>query len=293
MVWSFLINLFRRKQKMNEIAEYSFPQADSLAQEIRLLPLEQNFGYVTSQFHRHNYFELFYFTRPGGVHHIDFREYPIGAPAVHMVLPGSLHLVQRSQNSQGYVLLFTRSFLYSLVDFTPSRHRNLWQRQPVFPLSKAESDFVGMCIGQIKDELEKEREDQYKVIASLLHTVLILLYRQAPEQSRLPQSLAERFSEKLELYFASARSASDYAEELGCSLNHLNKALSQSRFPSAQASIIERRMLEAKRLLIHTDWGVKEITYHLGYEDPDYFGKVFKKQTGQTVSEFVKSNRPG
>ncbi|MGB0176714.1 MAG: helix-turn-helix domain-containing protein [Owenweeksia sp.] len=276
---------------MNNIAEYNFPEADSLAQEIRLVPLEQNFGYVTSQFHRHNYFELFYFTRPGGVHHIDFREHTIGAPSVHLVLPGSLHLVKRSQRSQGYVLLFTRSFLYSLVDFTPSRHLNLWQQQAVFELSKAENDFVGMCMAQIGDELKKEREGQYKVIASLLHTVLILLYRQAPELARAPLSLAERFSEKLELHFASGRSASDYAEELGCSLNHLNKALAQGRFPSAQASITERRVLEAKRLLIHTTWGVKEITYHLGYEDPDYFGKVFKKHTGQTVSEFVKNNR--
>ena len=149
-----------------------------------------------------------------------------------------------------------------------------------------------MCIAQIGEELQNERSGQYKVIASLLHMILILLYRQAPEKMRSPQSLAERFSEKLELHFASNRSASDYAEELGCSLNHLNKALAQSYYPSAQAGIIERRILEAKRLLIHTEWGVKEITYHLGYENPDYFGKVFKKHTGQTVSEFVKTNRP-
>ncbi|MEQ9262555.1 MAG: helix-turn-helix transcriptional regulator [Owenweeksia sp.] len=276
---------------MNEIAEYNFPEADNLAQEIRLIPLEQNFGYTTSQFHRHNYFELFHFTRPGGAHHIDFKEYPIHAPAVHIVVPGGLHLVERSQDSEGFVLLFTRSFLYSLVDFTPSRHLDLWHQKPVFELSGAENDFVQMCMAQIGEEIKKERSGKYKVIASLLHMILILLYRQAPEKGRSPQSLVERFSEKLELYFSSNRSASNYAEELGCSLNHLNKALSQNGYPSAQAGIIERRILEAKRLLIHTEWSVKEITYHLGYEDPDYFGKVFKKHSGLTVSEFVKSNR--
>ncbi len=278
---------------MNEVTEYNFPEADRLTEEIRLMPLEQNFGYATTEFHRHNYFELFYFTRAGGSHTIDFKEYGIRAPSIHLVLPGSLHLVQRSQDSSGYVLLFTRSFLYSLVDFTPSRHQQLWQQKAVFALLQEESDFVQMCLRQIKDELQKERSGRYKVMASLLHMVLILLYRQAPEPRDKPHSLVERFTEKLELHFNTNRSASDYARELGCSLNHLNKALAQSSFSSAQASITERRILEAKRLLIHTEWGLKEITYHLGYEDPDYFGKVFKKHSGQTASEFVKTNRPG
>ena len=45
-------------------------------------------------------------------------------------------------------------------------------------------------------------------------------------------------------------------------------------------------MLEAKRQVRYSNLMIKEIAYNLGYEDPSYFVKLFKRQTGMLPSDF-------
>lgn len=50
--------------------------------------------------------------------------------------------------------------------------------------------------------------------------------------------------------------------------------------------INDRILLEAKRLLRYSDKKIKDIANDLGYEDPSYFVKFFKRQTGMLPTEF-------
>jgi len=45
-------------------------------------------------------------------------------------------------------------------------------------------------------------------------------------------------------------------------------------------------LLEAKRLLLHADLSVKEVSHALLMEDPAYFNRMFKKATGMTPVEY-------
>jgi AraC-like DNA-binding protein len=47
-------------------------------------------------------------------------------------------------------------------------------------------------------------------------------------------------------------------------------------------------VLEAQRRLYYSETSVKELAYELGFNDPDYFSKLFKKQTGQSISQFLE-----
>ena len=49
-----------------------------------------------------------------------------------------------------------------------------------------------------------------------------------------------------------------------------------------------RLMLEAQRKLFYSETSVKELAYELGFSDPDYFSKLFKKTTGKSVTQFVE-----
>jgi AraC-like DNA-binding protein len=53
--------------------------------------------------------------------------------------------------------------------------------------------------------------------------------------------------------------------------------------------IDEKVMLEAKRLLIHTNLSIKETGYDLGFAEPTNFIKYFRRHTGKTPSEFRES----
>jgi YesN/AraC family two-component response regulator len=53
--------------------------------------------------------------------------------------------------------------------------------------------------------------------------------------------------------------------------------------------INDQIILEAKRHLIATPAQVKEIADQLGYEDPSYFIRFFKKHTGYSPDTFRKN----
>lgn len=50
--------------------------------------------------------------------------------------------------------------------------------------------------------------------------------------------------------------------------------------------VTKTRIDEAKRLLLETNLTVSEIALSVGYQDPSYFTKVFKKREGQTPTQF-------
>ena len=55
--------------------------------------------------------------------------------------------------------------------------------------------------------------------------------------------------------------------------------------------LIRIRMEEAKRMLLETEQKTYEISENVGYDDPSYFGRLFKKYTGFTPIEFRDSSR--
>jgi AraC-like DNA-binding protein len=50
-------------------------------------------------------------------------------------------------------------------------------------------------------------------------------------------------------------------------------------------------MIEARRKLQYSSLSVKELAYELGFSDPDYFSRFFKKCTGKSVSAFLKAQQ--
>jgi AraC family transcriptional activator of pobA len=57
---------------------------------------------------------------------------------------------------------------------------------------------------------------------------------------------------------------------------------------SALELIHERLLLEAKRNLIYTSTSISELSYAIGFSDPAYFTRFFKKATGEAPKAFRK-----
>ena len=78
----------------------------------------------------------------------------------------------------------------------------------------------------------------------------------------------------------------EYADHLNVAVRTLNKSVNECSGKSPLAFINERIILEAKRMAKYTNMMIKEIAASLGYDDPSYFVKLFKRQTGFLPSEF-------
>jgi AraC family transcriptional regulator, transcriptional activator of pobA len=110
------------------------------------------------------------------------------------------------------------------------------------------------------------------------------------------EKLSSRFDKKtlagrscsgsLEENFRTTQSVSGYAKLLKISSDRLGKAVQERSGRPAGEIIRQRLLLEAERLLAHTEMTVSEIAYGLNFQDPAYFSRFFRRLTGQSPGEF-------
>jgi AraC-like DNA-binding protein len=84
-------------------------------------------------------------------------------------------------------------------------------------------------------------------------------------------------------------SVSEYANLLNISTKTLADLTNKIVFKTPSSLIQERVILEAQRLLSHSSLNVNQISYQLGFDDPSYFVKYFKKHTNNSPITFRKS----
>ena len=79
------------------------------------------------------------------------------------------------------------------------------------------------------------------------------------------------------------------AEELALSTDSLYQIVKHYSGVSPKEFITDRLIQEARRRIYYGEkCSVKELAYELGFNDPDYFSRLFKKMTGKTVAQFFQ-----
>lgn len=78
------------------------------------------------------------------------------------------------------------------------------------------------------------------------------------------------------------------AEEFNFSTKYLSSLVKSETGKSFSAYLTDLRLDRATDLLLHTDLGIKEIAASVGYSDPRYFHRLFKKHVGKTPSQYRK-----
>lgn len=79
-----------------------------------------------------------------------------------------------------------------------------------------------------------------------------------------------------------------YADEMHITPNYLNKIIKSNLGITAFEYITNRIISEAKVLLRLTKINISELSYKLGYENPNYFIRIFKKTEGITPLAYTK-----
>ena len=98
------------------------------------------------------------------------------------------------------------------------------------------------------------------------------------------------FRDYLEEEFQNNKQVGYYAERLHVTKKRLNLATTDILGITPKQMIDARIILEAKRLLVHTNQSVKEVGFELGFEEPTNFVKYFRKHMDYTPLEFKTQN---
>jgi AraC family transcriptional regulator, transcriptional activator of pobA len=144
-------------------------------------------------------------------------------------------------------------------------------------------------------------QDEYSKDIMLTHIDSILKYaqrfykRQFINRTPISGTTASKFNDMLSAYFEKGRvkdnglpTVNFLASELNLSPRYLSDLLKQETGKTAMDLIHIFLIAEAKNLLTGAEQSVSEIAYELGFENPPYFSRLFKKETGMSPNEFKK-----
>lgn len=277
----------------------TFEFKEGLTHELEILPIKNLLGVsrdVIGQPHRAEFFHVLWITEGTAVHQVDFKPVELNANDMLFLNKDIVQQFDTASVYDGYVVIFTDNFYCRTEDDTTFLRSNMMFND-LFDLSRiqipANDDSFIVLLNQIKAE-QKKQGDQFQ--SKILHNYLknFLLHGERirnTQQKPLTSITADLkyftlFKELLEQQFKKERQIEFYANKLFLSLRRLNQATDKVFGKTAKQVIDERVLLEAKRLLAHTNDSIKELAYDMGFGEPTNFIKYFRKHSGLTPVEF-------
>lgn len=246
--------------------------------------------------HREGHYQVMLATQGELALTIDFNRVAVVAPAVLLIAPGQVHQVLTATGVQGWAIGFDPSLIDGAFQQVLARlfRDSVVIRPPLFLLEQSSS------LLQVLEEVQSGPSDAYtgRTLQTLLMALLSLLAGQLTNtavQMKAPERRAvmieQTFHQLLQQHYQAWKQPAQYADALAITVSHLNDVIKTITGLSPSTLIQERSILEAKRLLYYTQLSVKEIGYEVGYQEPVYFNKLFRKRTGQTPLAFRQQVR--
>jgi len=244
--------------------------------------------------HFHNFEELVIVTKGSLEHYIDFQNEEIKAPAVSYISMGKMHRVVEREDLRGWIINYQNEFI---PDSKLSFYSNFFTSTsiPIAP-NGCTNRFVSLC-EIIHAEYEQENPD-YSTIRYLTTGLISMIEterkRNIPLENKVKYSQIDTFNNFLKILeqnFHRVAGVTFYADKMNMSERNLN-IICKNNFQKSVSEIIEtRKLIEAKKMLIHSDKSVSEIGYELGYNEKSYFSRVFRNKLSVTPTEFREITR--
>ena len=208
-----------------------------------------------------------------------------------------------STKVEGWMLVFHPDFIqsYSLAKRIKEYGFFSYANNEALHLSDKEETIIAGLMQNLQQEIEA-MIDNYTQDVVVSHIDLLLNYcnrfynRQFITRKKASNDLFLKFEDLLNAYYqnddlsvAGLPTVQYFADKLSVSPHYLNDMLKNLTGQTTQQHIQNQLLEKAKELLSTTELSVSEIAYHLGFEYPQSFSKVFKNKTNQTPLEFRQS----
>ena len=288
--------------KVDKVEKYDLLKNQPSTRQFEIYDLAEYFrsnSNHSSHPHTHSFYQIIWFKINKGKHHVDFNTFDINENRIFFIAKNQVHYFENRSDYDGYLLHFNESFLLSNetdINFflTYSIFNN--STEPYFEIQEDLRDQISTFFHQIAYESKNKGEfGNESILSHLLRSMLLLIEREKRthlgwnDRKRNQNTTYLKFQDLLEKNFNKNWAVSDFAGELSISTKTLNTLLKNETGKTVSQVIVDRIILESKRKLTHSNAQIKQIAYDLGFSDPFYFNKYFKKHVKCTPSEFRKS----
>lgn len=145
---------------------------------------------------------------------------------------------------------------------------------------------------QLFDILNRNKDDvefSRIIVAAIINRFCISMPDSGSQAEDRYLTITVGFKHLLQKLYVEEKRPAEYASRLNVSRVYLNEAVKAVTGMSVGAFIRNYIVLNAKRMLVHSDLDVNEIARGLGYDDSSYFSRLFRKETGMTPMEFRRN----
>ena len=242
-------------------------------------------GMETDTMHLHGFYEIIWFQKGSGTHYVDFNQYAIAPGTIIFISPGQIHSFDTKHDQEGYVLKICAELFDDFVSLS------------CVTVQDKDSAALEMLIGAMQEELKKEDSLGHREALHALVKLFVIMVRRSyaeinpstPNPHKVSYKAFLNFRKLIEENYCRLHTVKDYASLLNVSSKTLTLYVNECSKYSPLELINNRIILEAKRLLRYSVLSVKEIAFRLGFEDPSYFAKFFKRLVKQSPADYRES----
>ena len=249
---------------------------------------------LTQPHRKANYF--FAFVESGSIaHEVDLKDLTITSGQLFFVLPNQIHAApaQKKDGTEYFKMSFDQNCL------------SLLPKQFFFLLNPLNSQIISFdsdsrqrvkTLFEILNKILHSDNDQKDAEIILAHLNSLLtelnnayfkgIAKEKSDTNKLSKYI--EFKIAVETHLIEQHSINTIADNLSITTNNLYNIVKEFSGVSPKEFITNRLMLEAQRKLYYSKPSIKELAYELGFNDPDYFSRLFKKTTGKSVSNYLK-----
>jgi AraC family transcriptional activator of pobA len=244
--------------------------------------------------HRHGFFQIIISRTAVGKQSIDFKDYPVQPNTWTFIAPGQIHQIEL-EGGDGVSIAYTSSFIERYADDQTFSKRNAMFHHPGFmPIlcpSEKDLELLNTILGLFQNECERKSPSQEIIYAclKLLLEATNRLFSTIPSFAFKDVLITKRVNQILTLvdtYYRSHFDITFYAEQLNLTPKRANEICKQSLGITITRLIHIRLLIEARRMLGYENLNIKQVAFGLGFEDPAYFTRFFKRNVGITPEAF-------
>lgn len=243
--------------------------------------------------HRHDtMFQIFLLTAGSGEVGGNDRVRRIEAPGALLVPPDAVHGFSFARDVDGLVITALAEKLKT-VAAGDRRVTEFVSRMRAVSLASQAGAAAIRALKAVEAELATPAAGRLAMLEALMTQAIVGLARAAlasdPQASQPGRARAQRIDDLMALvgaHYRQHRPVTFYAERLGITPTHLNRVARAETGLSVQGLLAQRLIEAAQRDLVFSPSPVNKIAYSLGFADPAYFNRFFRRAVGTTPGAF-------
>lgn len=223
------------------------------------------------------------------------------SPCAIYIAPGAAHGFRYSHDAEGLVLTVLEDRLPAIraVDSAIAAFLSEPRIVPVSPDGHEERLIADLAI-RIHEEFMVLRPGSNMLLDAMTTELVLRLARLDVHDQEREKPASSRERDRKRMHMLAALLAANcrehqpvgfYAGKLGLSVPHLNRIVRRETQATVQELAALHLVRAARRDLVFTPASVAGIAYSLGFQDPAYFNRFFKRETGQTPGQYRESER--